>query len=837
MTSITPGLILGRAGFFLSDAYERGELAEFVSSPHNPSYRTSSVNPHKHGLLGVIMNHFFPLACALGLLASCSDGVPTSISEDEKPTVVVYSPSTGNIPVPNDILFAGSIDGTLNIPTTEGAVDLGNPVEALNALDGWSTVAPFPLTFSRPIDLGTVVLGSTLRVFEVTADTSVVPVGGPVTGIVGEVMALDIALSAGDPSGATVELRPNAPLKPGTAYMVVATNGILDSVGNAVGRDVEYAIVADEGTLAGNHPLAALDFLIDLMHQVAAAAGIPSESIVVAYSFTTQTIWTRAEVAVDTVVAAATIAIGGEASLIDLYGGVLMPPFVDFTGAFDGGGAPITEVPAAVAREFTDTGLIGTEVATIYASWGAGNGRVYVGSIEVPSFSAVGSGAAQDAGPLTRPWESRFPAFDGTRNLSWMNPIPKFQDMERIPVLVIVPDGLVLNDAPVSIFVHGITSSRAALLGVADALSNAGRVGIAIDLPLHGLVEGAGDLLTGALAQIGAEAIVGYDDGLTPGTVRERTFGLDFAGGGAFGTEPDGAEDSSGSHFLNLAYLLSAKANIMQSVADLTALRGLLSEIDLDGGGGGDLSASDVAFIGHSLGAMVLIPTLAIHHGILSIIPAGSPAPASFMAPGGGVAKLLQGSMVYGPVVDGTLALQGVLPGTPEYEAFYFLSQAVVDGVDSINFASLLVGTEFSNMTPIHLIEVVGGGLANTAGGPDTMPTLPDLVVPNSVVGAPLSGTDPLVAAMGLTQVTSSNTPFTGNPGVEPAQGAVNFLKGKHSSLVVPPWAGLGSEPFWYDFLTGLLIFQEMSAQSANFSGSDPAITVGVAASNEGVIQ
>ncbi len=774
------------------------------------------------------MNHFFPLACALGLLASCSDGVPTSISEDEKPTVVVYSPSTGNLPTPNDILFAGSLDGTLNIPTTEGAVDLGNPVEALNALDGWSTVAPFPLTFSRPIDLGTVVLGSTLRVFEVTTDTSVVPVGGPVTGIVGEVMALDIALSAGDPSGATVELRPNAPLKPGTAYMVLATNGILDSAGNAVGRDAEYAIVADEGTLAGNHPLAPLDFLIDLMHQVAAAAGIPSESIVVAYSFTTQTIGTRAGIAVGPVVAAATIAIGGEVGLINLYGGALMPPFVDFTGAFDGDDEPITEVPAAVAGEFTDRGSA-FDLDSIYtggSGW-AGTGQVYIGSIEIPSYSAIGNGDPQDRGPLELPWEARFPAHDGTRNLSWLNPIPRFRGTVKIPVLAIVPNDVVLGDAPVAIFVHGITSSRAALLGVANELATAGRVGIAIDLPLHGLVSGALDLGPDTLDQIGAGS------SLPLGSVSERTFGLDLVGAGEFGTEPDGAEDSSGSHFLNLAYLLSAKANMMQSVADLTALRELLPMIDLDGGGAGDLSASDVAFIGHSLGAMVSIPTLAIQHGILGI----TPAPVSLMAPGGGIAKLLQGSVAYGPVVDGSLALQGVLPGTPEYESFYFAAQSVVDGVDPINFAGLLVGTEFSSMTPIHLIEVVGGGLADTIEGPITTETPEDLVVPNSVVGAPLSGTDPLVTAMGLTQVTSANTPLMGIPEVAPAQGFVKYLKGKHSSLIVPPWEALASEPFWYDILTGLLIFQEMSSTAANFSGSDPEISVGVAASSGGVIQ
>lgn len=784
------------------------------------------------------MKYLFPLACTVGLLASCADGVPTTISEDEKPTVVVYSPSTSSIPTPNDILFAGSLDGTLNIPTAPGDVDLGNPIEALNALDGWSTVAPFPLRFSRPIDFGTVVLGSTLRVLEVTTDTSVVPVGGPVTGVVGEVMTMELAPSAGDPSGATLELRPTSPLKPGTAYMVIATNGILDAVGDPVGRDTEYAIVADEGSLVADHPLAQLDLLVDLMHLVAGAAGTPSDSIVVAYSFTTQTIGTREGFALDPVVAAATIAVGLESSLIELYGGALMPPFVDFTGAFDGAGEPITEVLPAEAGVFTDTGLAGFDVSTIYGGWGAGDGKVYVGSISMPSYSAVGDGTPQDPGPLTRTWESRFPAFDGTRNLSWLNPIPKSQGVEKVPVLAIVPAGLVLGDAPVTIFVHGITSSRAALLGVAQALADAGRVGIAIDLPLHGLVEGADDLLPGALAQIGAEAIVGYTDGTTPETVRERTFGLDFAGGGTFGTEPDGTEDSSGSHFLNLAYLLSAKANIMQSVADLTALRQLLPSIDLDGDGfDGDLSSSKVAFIGHSLGAIVSIPTLAIHHNILGVQGLDPPAPLTLMAPGGGIAKLLQGSVAYGPQVDGSLALQGVFPGTPEYESFFFASQSVVDGVDPINFASLLAGTDITNMTPLHLIEVVGGGLADTLAGSETLPTLSDLVVPNNVADAPLSGTDPLVAELGLTEVTSANAPLTGTPGVAPAQGFVKYLKGKHSSLIVPPWETTGSEPFWYDFLVGFGIYQEMSGTAAAFSGLTPEITVGAGAVNSGVIQ
>jgi pimeloyl-ACP methyl ester carboxylesterase len=481
--------------------------------------------------------------------------------------------------------------------------------------------------------------------------------------------------------------------------------------------------------------------------------------------------------------------------------------------------------------------LIGTQVQTVYQGWGAGNGKVYVGSVSMPSYSAVGNGSPQDPGPFTRTWEARFPAFDGTRNLSWLNPIPRFQGMEQVPVLAIVPDGLVLGDAPVTIFVHGITSSRAALLGVAQALSDSGRVGIAIDLPLHGLVEGAGDLLPGALAQIGAEAAPDYTNG-APGTVRERTFGLDYVGGGDLGNVPDGVTDSSGSYFLNLAYLLTGKANIMQAVADLTALRQLLPSIDLDDDGTiGDLSGSDVAFMGHSLGAMVSIPALAIQHNILGVQGLDPPAPVSLIAPGGGISKLLQGSVAFGSTVDGALALQGVLPGTPEYEFFFFASQSVVDGVDPINFASLLAGTDITNMTPLHLIEVVGGGLADTLDGPE--PTPSDLVVPNNVVGAPLSGTDPLVAELGLTEVTSANSPLTGTPGGAPAQGFVKYLKGKHSSLIVPPMQITSSEDedFWYDDFIGSLIYQEMSSTAAAFWGLTPEITVGGFAVDNGIIQ
>ncbi|MEO0663027.1 MAG: hypothetical protein AAFZ87_15940, partial [Planctomycetota bacterium] len=52
------------------------------------------------------------LALPIGLAAGCvDDDNPTS--QLRTPTVARYAPSAGLIPIPNDILYAGSTDSTL----------------------------------------------------------------------------------------------------------------------------------------------------------------------------------------------------------------------------------------------------------------------------------------------------------------------------------------------------------------------------------------------------------------------------------------------------------------------------------------------------------------------------------------------------------------------------------------------------------------------------------------------------------------------------------------------------------------------------------------------------
>lgn len=120
------------------------------------------------------------LVGSLVFLSACSkeDAGPGVISTTA-PMEAKYSTTDGIIPFPNNILFIGTTDGTLNITSgVTNPTDITNPTVALNTLDGFSTVAPISTTFSLPIDAATIT-ASSVRVFEVVAGpvTQLFPVG------------------------------------------------------------------------------------------------------------------------------------------------------------------------------------------------------------------------------------------------------------------------------------------------------------------------------------------------------------------------------------------------------------------------------------------------------------------------------------------------------------------------------------------------------------------------------------------------------------------------------------------------------------------------------------
>lgn len=338
-------------------------------------------------------------------------------------------------------------------------------------------------------------------------------------------------------------------------------------------------------------------------------------------------------------------------------------------------------------------------------------------------------------------------------------PNPQQRSTQTVPLLLTRPEGTMPEGGwPVVIFIHGITGDRSNMLGIAPALSAAGFVVVAIDQPLHGVAANSPLRV--------------------PGTT-ERTFDADL--------DQDGEIDASGSYFINLESLASSRDNLRQSEIDQIVLLRSLGGLRLGPDADETLNTNAVRLIGHSLGGIVGTTTLALTDEI---------GAATLAMPGGGIAKLLDGSQSFGPVVAAGLAGNGVDEGTDTYENFLRLAQLVTDPGDPINWASTAASKH-----PIQLIEVEG-----------------DTVVPNNVVSNPeaildgfLSGTDPLSEALGLP--TTAVAPPVSNPTIlTGGSHRLLFASGNHSSIVRPV-----GDP------TMDAVYLEMQNETAQFLASNGA--------------
>ncbi len=627
-----------------------------------------------------------------------------------------FDPTGGVIPLPNNLLLSGTTDLTLN-PPVANPNNYGDPTVAISTLDGWSTTGPMSTSFNASPNPASIVPGQSVRIFEV----SLTGPGGGTTGIVRELAGgteFVTALAPSDTAGRTLAIIPTQPLKQLTSYLVVLTDGIRDARGNDATPDQAYFLAKRPSPLCVNgqstEPLlpaataCALEPLRQLTNShlaVAAAAGIARDKVVLSWAFTTQS---------------------------------------------------ITPVMQAV-RSVTQPGaaqLVPTGMTTAAAGLPP-IADIHIGTLTVPYYLTAPS-QANPTGPLTGFWKAApgayVPPFDAaglspaSTNITFANPFPVKTADINIPVLATIPNAASgrtkpATGWPVVIFQHGITGNRTHALAVSATLASQGFAVIAIDLPLHGLPPDSpfaiGNTPFGAIAS-------------------ERTFNVDYANNETGAPGSDGIPDSSGTHFINLASLLTSRDNLRQAVADLFVLTATIPSLDIDGNGVGDFDSSRVQFVGLSLGAIVGTSFLAlepsVNVGLLS-------------APGGGIARLLDGSVSFGPRIRAGLAASGVHAGTPTYDSFMGAAQQVIDSIDPINYGFA------SAQNAILLHEIVGDGSATS---------LPDQVVPNSVPGAPLSGTEPLIRALGLTAVTQTTQAANG------IRGVTRFTAGEHASLISP---------------------------------------------------
>jgi hypothetical protein len=472
----------------------------------------------------------------------------------------------------------------------------------------------------------------------------------------------------------------------GTGYLVFLMNGITDASGNPAVPDADYAsIKAALPSCAAitDATLHGICLLTGAHLQIALALHLNPANIVLSFSFTTES-------TVDTL------------ELISA-----------------------TATPQTISVH--PTGLTTAAIPGLHLP---GHADLYVGVLNVPYYSSK-------AAPLTESWHAPpFPLDTTSTFVTRFNPLPVPTATLQVPVLVSVPNaasafGAVSPTAgwPVLIFQHGITRNREDLFAVADSFAD------------HGITN-----QTDPLYAAGANPLYA-GLGLPASGSIERTFDLDVVNNTTLAPGPDGLIDPSGSHFINLTSLLTARDNLREGVADLITLARSLPHMSLGAAG---VNPAAIHYLGHSLGGIVGAT-------FMGVIPAAQVGTATLAMPGGEVAQLLRDSPTFAPVINAGLAAQGLQQGTTLYEQFFRDAQTVVDAGDPINFIALATTNH-----PIHVIQVVGSATS-----------LPDQVVPNSA-------TQRLILAGGLTQVHPPGAAGTG------LHVYVNFTAGAHGSILDP---------------------------------------------------
>jgi len=398
-------------------------------------------------------------------------------------------------------------DGTLNFPiAADDDQTLSNPLVALNQQDGFSTTSPILTPVSEALDPASLRVGDTIRILEVTTQAGIA-----VTGVTGEIS--NPALLAAQEIDGQLVLVPTVPLKANTSYLVVLTNGITDASGDGLEAGFVFDLLKSPTVLA-DPSLEQLRQATGSQLLAAQGAGVNPEDVALSWVFKTQSIRE------------------------------VLQATKDQSGAG----------PLVLGDSQNDTSSVG----------GQGKANIYIGSLSIPYYQqAVG----EDGNPLAALnsfWQNASTnvvgAIGGTGTPEYA---PVATSIETIPVIMSVPNensagagAMPPTGWPVTIFQHGITGNRTQMLAISDAMADAGRVVIGIDMPLHGLVDNT----------------IPFHADNTPFDERERTFDIDVL-------PADGEIDGSGTHFYNLLNLANSRDNLRQAVADLFVLSALVAEL------------------------------------------------------------------------------------------------------------------------------------------------------------------------------------------------------------------------------------------------------------------
>jgi hypothetical protein len=636
------------------------------------------------------------------LVTGCSSPDPSgtnSPSNVSDGNAVIFNPLTGEIPLPNVLATATAKDPLTQYVDATGSVIARpanapmTPPEALayvhkyevgstNAVAGVN--APIYIRFSSPVDAATVTAAN-VKVFQLTPDTagSSSPENNPLgfTDISG---MFDFRYSAG---GTDLFLFPRFPLSPGTRYMYVVSDRVLDAAsGKPVRSSTFFDILKSKfelvGAFAGLEPIRA-NAMSGTSIKFSGYAKVMDDLITAS---ATTTITSRNDIAL----VGRFITTGAGFVSKDAIG-TMMPVESALrafaAGATMGGLSGKTWYTPADAATNLNTVTVTTPAGlSPTAYWGA------LGAGPAPaSVSAVVTGAINSAELSIDPVvaKANTSTIDLTAVAGAYNPaagvVQSYRDASgnltgfyykssTVPFVLLTPT---TPSGKVVIFQHGITGQKEQIVAVAGSLTAAGYTVVAIDLPLHGELA-------------------------VPTNTTGAVWGQDFMAVGA---------------------PLATRSNVQQAAFNLNRLELTMRTGGFAAQGIIPNPTVDIKYVSISLGSIVGAYYLA---GNTTLSTTGFPYTQSTLdgdmkgflsVPGGRLAYLLMESPAFGPSINAGLAAVGIAAGTPAYNNFFQVTQSIVDTVDPATMTNPLASGLPSRLSGRIVVQEATGG---------------DLVIPNA---------------------------------------------------------------------------------------------------------
>ncbi len=587
----------------------------------------------------------------------------------------LYNPSEGQLSIPNDLLFTGTKDATLNIPSEDS--ELTNPIAAINTLDGWASQQAFTFDFVLPnkitsIDASSAASPGSVRLLQVKMGTggasddncNLVPAGLACDFVKELTFGEDFVTSL--VANNKVAVVPLKPLAEGQTYIAVLTDSLKDEFSRSLAPSETYLLVRQnlaEKPLASASQLS-LQAAVNSYEQQAAIAGIDLSTVIQTSAITVQSI--GRDLTVLKQLYAQQLAVAPTTKLISPSSVASTSVYEIFTNK---GFIADTGMDCdAISQSLTASDLPETSRQALISAALLCAVDVSSATVGLPYYLAE-STAAKPQAALDTPWRAacdsgvmlaqlsaqqissltlgdndsfcqsiglRDFGIDSERNITRYNPVPEQRSVQQVNMQVTTPDeaylasiGMPLTKPesgwPLVILNHGILSSKESMLSLAATLSSQGFVTVAIDMALHG----------------------------------DRGFDIDNDG------QLDVvATDTTPSVYINLQNLAVLRDVTKQSVADLLALRISIAASSQQGIAGFNIDNSRVYFSGHSLGAMWGIDFVALANTSHSpqVDSLYHIDAASFSNPGGGIAGFLVESGSFGPFIQGNIILSAYQP-------------------------------------------------------------------------------------------------------------------------------------------------------------------------------